>query len=206
MYRYKTCCYYMYVMYSKFKMSTATYLQEQAAEYQCHVSHIKELSATIEQQQNMEVFNTIPKDYKPLKQLKTTSSSLNEEFTKEYNKLFFRHLHKVITKNQIELQLHSSALISIIVQTERYLSKLPLPAAQVTTLYHEFLNDNDIQDRVAIPELQVKLQEKVPQSNAPPKKRRRPKRKCPAPTPDANKYTKEDHFLSQGSHVTQTNP
>ena len=196
----------MYVMHSKIKMSTAAYLQERTVEYQRHVSHIKELSATIEQQQNMEAFSTIPKEYKPLKQLKTSSTSLNEEFTKEYDNLFFRHLHKVITKNRIELQLHMSALTSIIVQTEHYLSRLPLPSAQVTTLYHEFLSDNDIQDRVAIPELQVKLQEKVPQSNVQPKKRRRPKRKCPTSIPDANKYTKEDHFLSPGPHETQTNP
>ena len=144
--------------------------QEQTAEYQYHVSHIEELSDTIEHQQNMEVFNTIPKEYKPPKQLKPA----DEEFTKEYNTLFFRHLHK----NRIELQLHTSALTSINVQRERYLSKLPLPSAQVTTLYHQFLSDNDIQDRVAIPELQVKLLEKVPQSGVERKKRRRQKRKC----------------------------
>ena len=193
-------------------MNIDTFLHEQTVEYQSHVSHIKELSSTLEQQQNMEVFNTIPKEYQPHKLLNVSSISLTEAFKKEYNELFLKHLRKVITNNQIELQLHKSALTSIIVQTELHLSKLPSPSMQVTSLYHKFVQDNKIEDRIAIPELQRKLQDDTPASNTlavsnvQPKRRRRQKRKCPISIPNPTKHKREDHFLFPGPYVTPTLP
>ena len=84
-----------------------------------------QVSTTLYQLEDMVVmYQTIPREYQP-KQLKASSASLTEEFVKECNKMFFKHLQKVITNNQIELQLHTSALTSIIVQTEVYLSTTP---------------------------------------------------------------------------------
>ena len=139
-------------------MDVTTFLQAQSVEYQRHASHATELRATLDQQLNMEMYKTIPREYQP-KQLKASNTSLTEEFAKEYNQLFFKHLEKIITSNQIELQLHTSALTSIIVQTEMYLSKSLLPSTEITSLYRKFLLDNYIEDRIAIPELQIKLQE-----------------------------------------------
>lgn len=87
-------------------MDETTFLQTQSLEYQRHASHATELRATLEQQLNMEMYKTIPREYQP-KQLKVNKTSLTEEFTKKYNQLFFKHLEKVITSNQIELQLHA---------------------------------------------------------------------------------------------------
>ena len=41
----------------------------------------------------MEMYKTIPREYQP-KQLKASNTSLTEEFAKEYNQLFFKHLEK----------------------------------------------------------------------------------------------------------------
>jgi hypothetical protein len=155
----------------------------------------------------MEMYKTIPREYQP-KQLKASKTSLAEEFMKEYNQLFFKHLEKVVTNNQIELQLHTSALTSIIVQTDVHLSKSQLPATEITSLYRKFLLDDHIEDRIAIPELQIKLQEesKDPATSAKPKKKRRQKRKCPTPAPGPSKHTKQDHFLCLGPQETRTPP
>ena len=188
-------------------MDETTFLQTQSLEYQRHASHATELRATLEQQLNMEMYKTIPREYQP-KQLKVNKTSLTEEFTKKYNQLFFKHLEKVITSNQIELQLHTSALTSIIVQTEIYLSKSQLPATEITSLYQKFLLNNHIEDRIAIPELQIKLQEEsnAPATSVKPKKKRRQKRKCPTPAPEPSKHMKQDHFLSSGPQKIWTPP
>ena len=188
-------------------MDVSTFLQMQSSEYQRHASRVTELTATLEQQLSMEMYKNIPKDYQP-KQLKASNTSLTKEFTMEYSKLFFKHLQKVITNNQIELQLRKSTLTCIIAQTEVYLSMLPLPTSDITNHYHKFLLDNQILDRIAIPELQVKLQEETdtPMTNTQPKKRRRQKRKCPTLPPDPIKQPKQDNFLAQSPQETRMPP
>ena len=145
----------------------------------CHKSQL---------QHNMETFKTIPKEYQP-RHLMANDLSLTEEFTKEYSELFFKHLKKVMTNNQIALQLHTSALTSIIIQTEVYLSKSPLPS--VKNLYHKFLTDKHINCRTPITELQRKLQGNTP-TNSTQLKRRRQKRKCPTPAPPTTKHSSQD--------------
>lgn len=190
-------------------MDVTTFLQMQSAEYHRHASHATELRATLEQQLNMDMYKTIPREYQP-KQLKVSNTSLTDKFAIEYNQLFFKHLEKVITSNQIELQLHTSALTSIIVQTEVYLSKSQLPSIEITSLYQRFLLDNHIENRIAIPELQIKLcveeDSNTPTGSVKPKKRRRQKRKCPTPAPETTKHTKQDNFLSLGPQETRTPP
>ena len=103
-------------------MDPTTFLQNQSMEYQHHLLKIRELTATL----TIQSYKTIPKEYVPLT-LKTSNPSLTEEFNSQYNQLFFQHLDKVITNNQIKVELHKS---SIIVQTEAQLSKSPLPQKQ----------------------------------------------------------------------------
>lgn len=183
-------------------MDAITFLQTQSTDYQQHLSQVTELTATLKLQHNMETLKTIPKKYQP-RHLKASDASLTEEFRKEYSELFFKHLKKVITNNQIALQLHTSALTSIIVQTEGYLSKSPLPSAEI--LYHKFLRENHINGRTPIPELQRKLQGTAPTLSTQPK-RRRQKRKCPTPAPPATKHRSQDqdHFLSVGPEEIPT--
>lgn len=103
-------------------MEAITILQTQSIDYQRHLSLATQLTTTLQRQQNMETFKSIPKEHQP-RHLKASDVSLIQEFKKEYSELFFKHLKKVITNNQIALQLHTPALTSIIIQTEKYLSK-----------------------------------------------------------------------------------
>ena len=187
-------------------MDPTTFLQSQSTEYQHHATKVRELTATLNHQLAIQSYKTIPKEYVPLT-LKTSNPSLTEEFNSQYNQLFFQHLDKVITNNQIKVELHKSTLTSIIVQTEAQLSKSPLPQEQVRSLYTQFKQDNNLNDRIAIPELQTKLQ--PTNEDTPAKKVRRKrgqKRKCKAPHPQATKSTRQDHFLSQRPQQPQAPP
>ena len=187
-------------------MDPATFLQAQSTEYQHHLMRVKELTATLEHQLIIQSYQTIPKEYLPVT-LKTTNPSLTEEFISQYNQLFFQHLQKVITSNQTKIELHKSTLTSIIVQTEAQLSKSSLPQQQLRTLYTQFKQDNNIKDRIAIPELQTKLQvtnEETP--NKKPRRKRGPKRKSKVSHPQATKSARQSHFLSPCPQQTQAPP
>jgi hypothetical protein len=187
-------------------MDPATFLQTQSTEYQHHLMQVKELTATLEHQLIIQSYKTIPKEYLPLT-LKTSNPSLTDEFNSQYSQLFFQHLQKVVTSNQIKAELHKATLTSIIVQTEAHLSKSSLPQEQLRALYTQFKLDNNIKDRIAIPELQTKLQ--VTNEETPNKKTRRKrgqKRKSKAPHPQATKAARQSHFLSPRSQQTQAPP
>ena len=106
-------------MLSSKTMDPSTFLQTQSIEYQHHLSQLMELTTTVEHQLAIQSHKSIPKQYQP-PHLKASDVSLTEEFTSEYRQLFFRHLEKVITSNQIKIELHKSTLTSIIIQTEIY--------------------------------------------------------------------------------------
>ena len=190
------------------KMDPTTFLQAQSNEYQCHLSQLKDITTTVEHQLTIQSHKSIPKQYKPL-YLKTSDPSLTEEFISNYNLLFFRHLGKVITNNQIKLELHKSTLTSIIIQTEVYLSKLPSTPEQITDLYNKFRQDNGIADRIPIPELQGKLKlthGDTPQSITSKRRKRGQKRKCTTQPPPPTKQARQNHFLSPSFQQTQLPP
>ena len=58
-----------------------------------HLSLVTELTTTLNHQQNMQtyMYKTIPKRYQPTP-LKASDPSLIEQFTKEYEDLFFKYL------------------------------------------------------------------------------------------------------------------
>lgn len=186
-------------------MNATTFLGSLSAEYQRHLSLVTELTTTLNHQQNMQTYKTIPKRYQPTL-LKASDPSLIEQFTKEYEDLFFKYLEKVITNNQIKLELHQCTLTNIIVQVETYISKLP-NLEESKTLYSTFLTENHIKNRIPIPELQKCFEIDSLKTDHPKRRRiRRQKRKCTIPTPEAIKHSKPNHFLSPGLQDTWTPP
>lgn len=177
-------------------MSVTTFLSSQSVEYQRHLSQVTTLTTTLTHQQNIQTYKTIPKRYRPTP-LKASDPSLTQQFIQEYNELFFKHLEKVITNNQIKLELHKSALTSIIMQTELHISRLvSQPAHEKKALYDSFLLQNRIENRIPIPELQQCFKTDSPKTSLPkPKRKRRQKRKCPIPIPEAVKHNKPNHLL-----------
>ena len=95
---------------------------------------------------------------------------------------------------------------STVIQSETHLSKSSLPQEQIRILYTQFKQDN-IKDRIAIPELQTKLH--VTNEDTPNKKMRRKrgqKRNSKAPHPQATKSARQTHFLSSRPQQIQAPP
>ena len=187
-------------------MDPEAFLHAQSIEYQHYLSHLTEIKTTLEHQLTIQSYKTIPKQYQPQNHLKTSNPVLTEEFMSEYNHLFFRHLEKVITNNQIKVELHKATLTNIIIQTEVQLCKSSLTPEKITTLYTKFCQDNGIKERVPLPELQAKLQPKEREASKPKRRKRGQKRKCITPSPRPAKQTRQDHFLFPGLQQTQTPP
>ena len=187
-------------------MDPATFLNNLSTEYQLHLTKVKELTATVEHQLIIQSYKTIPKEYLPLT-LKTNNPSLTNEFNSSYKHLFFQHLEKVITSNQIKVELHKATLTNIIIQAEANLSKSPLPQEQIRILYTQFKQNNNIKERIAIPELQIKLQSTNElTSNTKKRRKRGQKRRDKSPHPQATKHARQSHFLSPRPQQAQAPP
>ena len=70
------------------------------------------------------------------------NSMLTADFEQKYEQLFFKHLDKIITSDNITLELTNAAIQSILAQTETYLASLQAPSQEVTQLYQTFLTSN----------------------------------------------------------------
>ena len=108
---------------------------------------------------DMKMFHTIPRKFKPQKVMTTIqpNSTLTTDFEQKYERLFFEHLDKIITSDNITLELTNAAIQNIMAQTETYLASLQAPPQTVTQLYQTFLANNHITDREPLPILQKKL-------------------------------------------------
>ena len=142
---------------------------------------------------------------------------LMTDFEQKYERLFFEHLDKVITSDNITLELTNAAIQNILAQTETYLASLQAAPQTVTQLYQTFLTNNHITDREPLPMLQRKLTTNLPTaSTIPPTQptlsvfpqppasssdsqpiHYKRKRKLYQPQPPGKKQKKQDHFLSQ---------
>ena len=109
------------------------------------------------------MFQIIPRVYRP-KMMTTTqpNSTLTDEFKRKYERLFFDHLDKVITSDNITLELTNAAIQNILEQTETYLASLEASPQATTDLYDTFLTNNHITDRQPLPILQRKLTTNMP--------------------------------------------
>ncbi|MCG8620912.1 MAG: hypothetical protein MJE68_02770 [Proteobacteria bacterium] len=100
-----------------------------------------------------------PRQFKP-KVLNPVSRaiSLQEKFEKEYGILFFNHLEKVITQNQVSKELEESVLQAIITHTMQHLSQLDKPIAEIQQFYYTFIHNNNIPDENIPVDLKTKIQ------------------------------------------------
>ena len=188
-------------------------------EYQSHLTQIKKLENAIEQQRKMMTHKTIPKAYCP--QVLTTincNKSISEDFSKEFEKLFFQHLERVMTSNSITLEIEKGHLANVLAQADDYLSKLKTTPDHIAQLCDNFNKQNHI-----VREIPKELEKVLPQyqsttinmssptptidtatTSSPGTHTQQPahevnrKRKRRNKHPTGRKAAKKDHFLSQG--------
>ena len=127
-------------------------------EYKTHLAQVKRLEHTLKQQQNMMIHKTIPKMYQP-KVLTpiNPNTSLTEDFNKEYRALFFKHLERVMTNNNIALEVKKARLTNILSQVDHYLLSCDETHDHIARLYDNFIMDNQIRR-----ELPEKLKKVLP--------------------------------------------
>ena len=189
-------------------------------EYQSHLLQIQKVESTIEQQQKMMSYHTIPKMYRP--RVLTTincNKSIVEDFNKGFEKLFFQHLERVLTSNSITLEIEKGHLERVLSQVDDYLNKLDTTPLHRAQLYDDFIKQNNIIRET--PEKLAKLQPhdhmNPPTTNTPTSQdspttsgpstptpsvhlsqKNNRKRKHRSKHPTGRKVTKRDHFLCQG--------
>ena len=133
-------------------------ITELSQEYSSHFSQTKKIKHTLQQQQKMMTHKTIPKAYRP--QVLTTVNhlpSITEQFNKEFETIFFKHLERVITNNNLALEVEKAHLESILSQVDHHLAGHNLSPDQSACLYSRFIQENHI-DR----EIPKKLKEALP--------------------------------------------
>ena len=207
-------------------MDTSHFLEQQSKDYKSHLDNRNRLENAIRYHNQIKISLVIPRQFKP-KVLNPVSRaiSLQEEFEKDYSTLFFNHLDKVITQNQVSKELEEGALKAIIAHTIQHLSQLDKPLSEIQQLYHTFIHNNKIpKDNIPV-ELRTKIQTSTvePQtvtttastaaappsvvltSNIPvlpsPMSWNKNRKRKSAPQPAATKKSKQ-HFLDKG-HSTQ---
>ena len=143
-------------------MSVFQFLRDQSKEYQCHVQRRNKLEKAIAHQHQIQLTKRIPRQYKPkILNPVFNTTQLQREFETEYDTLFFHHLNKVMTQNQISVELEKGALQSIVTQTIRHISCLDKPKEEIHQLYQQFLQNNEIDPNNLPPELRNLIQKTV---------------------------------------------
>ncbi len=79
-----------------------------------------QLDNTIQHQEKIKKFHTLPKQYQPKKLAiaEPNDGKLRKKFEGNYKTIFFEHLQEVITANKITLELKTARLYSIVRNTE----------------------------------------------------------------------------------------
>lgn len=118
------------------------FIHHQVNIYKATQKQKNHIEKTLKYQQNIIVYNTIPKHYKPRNLpiiiSEATSTDLNTKFMNEYETLFSSHLKKVITHNTVNLEIINSKLTSISQYTENQLTSMNIPAELKSELQRLF--------------------------------------------------------------------
>ena len=88
---------------------------------------------------------TIPKMYRP--HVLTTINplpSITEDFNKEFETIFFKHLERVMTNNNMALEIEKAHLSSILFQVDHHLINSSQSPEEGARLYSRFIQDNHI--------------------------------------------------------------
>ena len=139
-------------------------INQLSQEYSSHLSQAKKIEHTLEQQTKMMTHRTIPKMYRP--QVLTTINplpSITEDFNKEFETIFFKHLERIMTNNNMALEIKRAHLSSILSQVDHHLINHNQSPDQVAHLYSRFIQENHI-DREIPRELKKVLPPKFGES------------------------------------------
>lgn len=120
-------------------------LRTLSQEYKTHLTQVNKLKHTLKQQQSMMLHKSIPKMYQP-KVLTSVNpiTSLTEDFNKDYRALFFKHLERVMTNNNIALEVKKARLANILIQIDQYLGSCGETPEHIARLYDNFITENQI--------------------------------------------------------------
>ena len=169
-------------------MEICQFLEQQSKQYQSHLEKQNRLKTAIRYQHQIKTTKIIPRQYKP-KILKPLSNSrqniLKHEFETEFNTLFLRHLEKVMTQNQVSLELENGALQSIIAQTIQHISQQDKPQGEIQKLCDQFLYINNITEDSLPVELRIKIQKSRTPAETTPPSIKPSKTSVPASTPSS---------------------
>ena len=136
-----------------------SFLDDQTKELKKCKQRQKEIEQSIRYYQNMKMYRTIPRKFKPSNIPTTTNpeTPLTDDFNQKYEELFFSHLDKVLVSDNLTLELTKLRIDNILAQTETHLSSLQLSPRTLSDLYNQFLTNNHITDHTPLPVLQAKL-------------------------------------------------
>ena len=183
-------------------------------EYQTHLVQVQKLEHALQQQRNMLQYRTIPKLCRP--QVLTTvnpNKSLTDNFNRDYEELFFKHLERVMTNNNITLEIHKARVDNALAQFDQYLCNLEVTPQRRLHLYKKFTKNKEIAKEVHLKVERMLPQEPMSQSVSTTKhsspsqetsayqknqSKCGKKRKNSKQHPKAKKITKQQHFLSKG--------
>ena len=101
-------------------------LKRNSKDYQTHRSTANRIGKALQHQNNIKLFQSIPKRYQPpaIPELVVPNSDISKKFTAQYEKLFFQCLDEAITHNTISLELENARLKEIVTRTEKQLSTI----------------------------------------------------------------------------------
>ena len=115
---------------------------------------------TLQHQQSTHTHKTIPKQRLPILPTvldKAAQTELTKDFNKQYEKLYFSFLDRVITQNAITLEHTKQKLDNIVTATEQYLCSLSIPQTTLQNFHSHFLSQCKLSTHNCSPQLQKKL-------------------------------------------------
>ncbi len=121
---------------------------------------ITKLENLLQYQEQIQTNHSIPKKFKPPQQpilFEANDYSLHNSFEQEYKKLFFAHLHHIITANKVTLELKKIRLQSTLQDIENHLSETPKIPDTDNNKYLEVARKLDITDQNLGPKLKALL-------------------------------------------------
>ena len=183
-------------------------LDDMSKEYQIHKVQIQKSNMSSRRHDAM-----ILKLYRP--RVPTTvnpNESLIADFNKKYEDLFFKHLERVITNNNITLQIHKARVNNVLSQFDQYLHDLKTTPQHKRQLYDSKTtrSQENLKVRKILPQTHTSpitstTNANTPRCESPSPHHYQPKagkkRNISKPHPKAKKVTKQ-HFLSQTASTT----
>lgn len=137
-------------------------ITEQYVLYNQLKTSINKLEKSLKYQQSIKTHKIIPNKHKPAHKLiiaQPNDDALQSSFNKDFNKIYFTHLNRVIISNSITLEVKKARLQSIIENTENFLANSTEPPEYIHKAYNNFLQHAGITDKEPCPSLKKKLKQ-----------------------------------------------